>query len=267
MIGSLAVISDAVHNFFDIGSMVLALLGEKIGSRKNDLKKTYGYKRAEILVAFINSLILFLSVAVIGFESMKRLFHPQPVNGGWMLIIGSIAFAGNIIATKFLHKDSNHNLNLKAVFLHSLQDALFSAGVMIGAIFVLIFHTPFVDPLISIILSVFLLKEAFGLIKSAVDILMEAVPAGIDVIKLKEQLLKIKGVSSVNDLHVWQTGSDDMMITAHVTAKMLSEEDYALILKQIQTIARSGYNIEHSTIQLVPFDIQNQLADDCTHCN
>jgi len=267
MIGSLAVISDAVHNFFDIGSMALAWWGEKVGSKQSDLSKTYGYKRAEILIALTNSLLLLFSVGVIGFESVKRFFNPQPVEGGWMLLIATIAFIGNAIATKFLHKDSDHNLNLKAAFLHSMQDALFSLGVIIGAILILVFHIAIIDPIISIALSVFLLKEAYTLITNAVDILMESVPRGVDIGKIKTTILTLPNIEIVSDLHVWQTGSNEILLTAHIVGDIGTDQEYATTLQAVRSVLNDTFHITHSTIQLVPKAVSAGLSDECSHCN
>lgn len=180
LIGSLAIISDAIHNFFDIGSMGLSWFGEKVAEKPNDHKKSYGYKRVEILIALANSSILFVSVSYIAIESIKRLINPEPANGSWIIITALIAFIGNSIATKLLHNHSEDNLNLKSAFLHSLQDALFSLGVVVAGIGIVLLKWNFLDPLISIVLSILILKEAVTLILKTVNILMESVPENID---------------------------------------------------------------------------------------
>jgi len=163
-IGSLAIISDAVHNFFDVGAMMMSLFGERASSKKIDEKHSYGYKRTEVLVALLNSVFLLVSIVFIGYEAIKRLLHPQPIEGRWMLIMATVAFIGNMIATKLLHDHAEESMNIRSAFLHSLQDALFSAGVIVAAILVLVFNWQWADAGISLILSILLAKEAVTLI-------------------------------------------------------------------------------------------------------
>lgn len=268
LIGSLAIISDAVHNFFDIGAMVMSLFGEKASSKKIDEKHSYGYKRAEILAALLNSVFLLVSIIVIGYEAVQRLFHPQQISGGWMLIMAVVAFVGNIIATKLLHDHAEESMNIKSAFLHSLQDALFSAGVIVAAILLLVFNWQWADAGISLILSVLLAKEAVTLILETVHVLMEGVPINIDIKKIKMDLLSIKSIKSVEDLHVWKTGSKDILLTTHiVTNGIMNDSVFAEKLTAIKQMLLSVYKINHSTIQLVSIETSKKLKDLCKHCS
>lgn len=267
LIGSLAIISDAVHNFFDVGAMFLSLLGEKASSKKIDTRHTYGYKRTEVLIALLNSTFLLVSIVFIGYEAIQRLIHPQPIAGGWMLAMAVVAFIGNMVATKLLHVHVKESMNIRSAFLHSLQDALFSAGVIVAAVLVLSFGWQWADAGISLVLSVLLVKEAITLILETVHILMEGVPTHIDMNKLKQDLLILSGIQSVSDLHVWNTGSKDINLTAHIVADLRSEADYAVKLISIQDLLCLKYKILHSTIQLVPIKAAIQLEDVCKHCS
>jgi len=267
LIGSLAIISDAVHNFFDVGAMVMSFFGERASSKKIDAKHSYGYKRAEILIALLNSAFLLVSIIFIGYEAIQRLLHPQLISGGWMLAMAVVAFIGNMIATKLLHDHAEDSMNIRSAFLHSLQDTLFSAGVIVAAILVLVFNWQWADAGISLVLSVLLAKEAVTLVLETVHVLMEGVPTNINVNVLKQDLLSLKGIQSVSDLHVWSTGSKDIILTAHVVADLSNDSDYAVKLKSIQVLVCSKYAITHSTIQLVPVDAAKQLTDVCQHCS
>jgi cobalt-zinc-cadmium efflux system protein len=267
LIGSLAIISDAVHNFFDVGAMVMSLFGERASSKSIDSRHTYGYKRAEILVALLNSTFLLVSIVFIGYEAIQRLLHPQLIPGGWMLIMAVIAFVGNLIATKLLHGHAEESMNIRSAFLHSLQDALFSAGVIVAAILVLVFNWQWADAGISLVLSVLLAKEAITLVLETVHVLMEGVPTDIDMNKLRKDLLTIRGIELVSDLHVWNTGSRDIVLTAHVVAKIKTDKDYVETLKSIRDIVCKDYGITHSTIQLVPSGARSNLEDVCQHCS
>lgn len=267
LIGSLAIISDAVHNFFDVGAMVMSLFGERATSKSIDSKHSYGYKRAEVLIALLNSIFLLISIAVIGYESIERLLHPQSVSGSWMLAMASVALIGNLVATKLLHNHAEESMNIKSAFLHSLQDALFSAGVIVAAIVVLVFNWQWADAVISLILSILLAKEAVTLILETVHVLMEGVPTHINLDTLKHDLLAVNGIKTVSDLHVWNTGSKELILTAHIVADIHSDKDYSDILKKIHKTADEKYSISHITIQLVPVGAVADLEDVCKHCS
>ncbi len=266
-IGSLAIISDAVHNFFDVGAMMMSLLGERASSKKIDEKHSYGYKRTEVLIALLNSVFLLVSIIVIGYEAIQRLFHPQIIEGRWMLGMAVIAFIGNLIATKLLHDHAKESMNIRSAFLHSFQDALFSGGVIIAAILVLLFKWQWADAGISLVLSVFLAKEAMSLILVTVHILMEGVPENLDINELKKNLLRLDKVKEVNDLHIWSNGSKDIMMTTHIVADLKNNNEYLDKLTEIKRLLFSKYKINHSTIQLVPSSIQDELTKICKHCS
>lgn len=267
LIGSLAIISDAVHNFFDVGAMVMSLFGEKASSKKMDARHSYGYKRSEVLIALLNSTFLLVSIIFIGYEAIQRLFHPQLISGGWMLGMALVAFVGNMAATKLLRSHAEESMNIRSAFLHSLQDMLFSAGVIVAAILVLIFNWQWADAGISLVLSVLLAKEAVTLVLETVHVLMEGVPINIDVNVLKKDLLSLNGMQNVSDLHVWNTGSKDIILTAHIVADLRNDIDYAVKLKSIQELVCTKYAITHSTIQLVPIEAAKQLTDVCQYCS
>jgi cobalt-zinc-cadmium efflux system protein len=185
-----------------------------------------------------------------------------------MLIMAVVAFIGNMIATKLLHDHAEESMNIRSAFLHSLQDALFSAGVIIAAILVLVFNWQWADAGISLVLSVLLAKEAVSLILETVHVLMEGVPTNINIEQLKKDLLLIEGITSVEDLHVWKTGSKDILLTAHIVAEGLSSDSsYAEKLTQIKQKLLSVYQINHSTIQLVPIGAGEKLKILCKHCS
>ena len=267
LIGSLAIVSDAVHNFSDVGAMTLSLFAEKASSKKSDTKHTYGYQRTEVLIALLNSVFLLVSIGFIGYEAIQRLFHPQLISGGWMLIMAVVAFIGNSIATKLLHARSKESINMRSAFLHSLQDALFAGGVILAAILILLLNWQWADAIISLTLSIYLFKEAITIILQTVHIFMEGVPSSLDIEKLKNDLLVIPKIETVSDLHVWNTGSKDIILTAHIIAKLENDSDYAITLRDIHNLIYSKYKITHSTIQLLTPQASNKLKDISKHCS
>lgn len=264
--GSMALISDALHNFSDVGAMSLSWWGEKVAKKAPNDRKTYGYNRVEILIAFINALTLAVVMIYVFYESVTRLFEPVTVSGSIMFFVALTALIGNGISTYLLEKDSHKNLNLKSAWLHSLQDALFSLGVLAGSVIIYFFNWNIVDPLISIFLCLFLLREIYKLLRQSIDILMESMPVNIDFNIVKAEIKKISGVKEVNDLHIWQTGSNNIFLSVHVLIDNLKDEKRNLLLCEIKNMIKEKFNIEHTTIQMV-HETQQKLNDICTHCN
>jgi len=267
LIGSLALISDAVHNFSDVGALGLSWWGEKIKKKGKTKDKTYGYKRAEVLIALFNSLVLLIVVVFIFFEAIHRIFNPGEITSSVMMIIALIALLGNGIATYLLEKDAHKNLNLKSAWLHSLQDALFSLGVVVGAVLIYFFHWFIIDPFISIFLSIYILKEIYKLIKNTVDILMESVPADIDLKKVKMVLAQFIEVKEIKDIHIWQTDSNSRFLSAHLEIDNVNNKKRNAILCKIQDRLLTDFDINHTTIQMISATETEKLKFKCNHCN
>ncbi len=264
-IGSLALISDALHNFSDVGSMGLSLWGEKVKIKKATSSKTYGYKRAEIVIALFNALILLAVVIFIFFESIKRLISPTELVSGYMIIVALISLIGNGVATYLLEKNAHKNLNLKSAWMHSLQDALFSLGVVIGAVVIYYTHWFIIDPLLSIFLSIYICKEVYELIKQTVNILMESVPEDIDFNEVKNVLSSFDVVKGVDDLHIWQTDSNTRLLSAHLIIDDIDNQKRNDLLCKIQKSLNDNFKINHATIQMVL--AEEKLNLNCVHCN
>jgi len=264
---SFALITDALHNLTDVGSMILSLWGEKLADKPQNEKKTYGYKRAEILIAFINGSILLGVVGFILVEAGIRLFKPEPVSGITMMIVAGVALLGNGIATYLLQKGADKNLNLKSAWLHSLQDALFSLGVIISAGIIYIMGWSWIDPLASIVISIFLLKEIFSILSEVISMLMDSVPADIDFAKVKTVLLEMSGIKAVNDLHIWQTGSENRFLSVHIEIENMENEKRNELIAKIQQSMLANFKISHTTIQMISVTEEQKLKLNCKHCN
>jgi cobalt-zinc-cadmium efflux system protein len=266
-INSLALISEALHNFSDVGSLSLSWWGEKIKMRGNTTLKTYGYKRAEILIAFFNSLVLLAVIIFILVEAAQRLFHPSEITGASMIWTAVLALVGNGIATYFLEKDAHKNLNMKSAWLHSFQDALFALGIVVGAVLIYYFHWYIIDPIISIALSVYVLKEVYELITQTINILMESVPEDIDFEEVRKKLSSMSGVKEINDLHIWQTDSNTRFLSAHLEIENMENEKRTDLIAEVQKEMLVGFKINHTTIQMVSVTEAEKLKLNCGHCN
>jgi len=184
-----------------------------------------------------------------------------------MMIVAGIALLGNGLATYLLQKGADKNLNLKSAWLHSLQDALFSLGVVVSAAIIYFTGWNWLDSLASIIISVFLLKEIFSILLETVNILMDSVPTDINFVAVKSDLLTMFGVIEINDLHIWQTGSENRLLSAHLKIKELSSEERIRLITNIQNFLEKQYHINHITLQMVSAKEAEKLKLNCNHCN
>lgn len=264
---SMALISEALHNFTDIGSMTLSWWGEKVSMRPNTTQKTFGYKRAEVIVAFVNGGVLLGVSGWVLVESVIRIFHPEQVAGFTMLMVAVVSLVGNSIATYLLQAGADKNLNLKSAWLHSMQDALFSLGVVIAAIIIYYTGWNWVDPVVSISVSIFLLKEVYEILSESVNMLLDSVPEDLDFEKIKEVLKKFDGVTNINDLHIWQTGSHDRFLSAHMIIREMPEAERVKILAKVMNLLKKKYNIYHPTLQMVSEREIKEIGLECEHCN
>jgi cobalt-zinc-cadmium efflux system protein len=264
---SLALISDALHNITDVGSMTLSFWGEKVSARPSTEHKTYGYKRAEAIIAFTNGVVLVAVTIFIIYEAIKRLINPVPVAGLQMIIVATIAFIGNGLATYLLNKNAKNNLNLKSAWRHSFQDAAFSLAVIVGAVVIHFTNLNWLDPILSILISVFLIKEVYKIIAESIDMLLDSVPKDIDFQEVKNTLSAIPGIICVGDLHIWQTGSAYRLLSAHIQTKELTLEERNELLVKTQKLIKSKYQINHSTLQIVSQKETAICGEICGHCN
>lgn len=264
LIQSMALISDAVHNLSDIAAMSFTYWAEKMSRRPATEHKTYGWRKIEFIAAFVNSIVLSVVIAFVFWESLQRLLSPAEVSGKVMLWVAVVAFVGNSAATLLLQKISARNFNIKSAWLHSLQDALFSLGVIVGALLITNFDLYFVDPLISMVICIFIAREIYKIIRHTVNALLDAVPAEIDFNAVKRDLLSVSGVAEVNDLHIWQAGAGQNLLSAHLKSGEVMP-DHEAIIRAVQEILHERYGINHTTIQLMPSSVEKM--EHCNHCN
>ncbi|NCO00136.1 cation transporter [Candidatus Falkowbacteria bacterium] len=264
---SFALITDALHNVTDIGSMILSLWGEKLADKPQTETKTYGYKRAEVIIAFVNGGALLAIVGFVLVGAIIRIFKPEPVSGLTMMIVAGVALFGNGVATYLLQKGADKNLNLKSAWLHSMQDALFSLGVVVSAIIIYFTGWSWLDPIVSIIISIFLLKEIFSILFEAVDMMLDSVPKDLNFSDVKASLSAISGVIEIDDLHIWQTGSANRFLSAHLIITEEVKQNRIKLLSSAIGLVREKYNIHHPTIQIVSEEEIKETNLECEHCN
>ncbi len=262
--GSLALFSDAFHNLSDVVALVVSYIAILIGKKEKDTKKSYGYKRAEIIAALFNVCVLIIICGYIVYEAIKRIKNPEVINTQIMLIIGVIGLIGNGISVIILFKNSKENINIKSAFLHLLGDTFSSVAVVIVAI-IMIFKPVFIlDSILSILIALYIIKESFSILAQSINILMQATPPDFDYEKIKHRLindttLNIKGV---HHLHVWDITPGKTVFDAHIVIDKNELKNTDEIIYKINTILSKEFNICHSTIQLESEDFNH-----CTSCD
>jgi len=250
MSNSLALISDALHNVGDGVAVLLAYIANLIGKRPSNERKTFGYKRAEILAAFLNAVILIGITLFLFYEAVQRLISPEDVKGRLMLIVAVIGFVANLVAVLILHRDSSQNINVKAAYLHLIADTLSSVAVIVGAILIEFFEIYWIDPLITIVIGIYLIRETWSILKQTIDILMQATPENIDLNEISTDLEKITSIANVHHLHAWNLDDHAVHFECHVDL----EEDIPIsesekVYKDIELLLHKKYHISHITIQ------------------
>jgi cobalt-zinc-cadmium efflux system protein len=209
--GSLALISDALHNLSDVISVILAYLAHRIGLRPQTVKSTFGYKRAEILAAFINAVSLIAISVYLMVEAGKRFMNPKEVDYLWMLWLGILGIIANGLSVLILHHNKEENLNIRAAYLHLIGDALTSVAVVVGAVCIWLFKIYWIDPLVTVLISIYIFVHTFKILKESVGILMQFAPAEIDQEKVVSVLQEIQEISSVHHMHLWQLADHQIL--------------------------------------------------------
>jgi cobalt-zinc-cadmium efflux system protein len=247
---SLALMSDAAHMFTDMGAMALALFAFWISSRQASESKTFGYYRAEILAALVNGVALWVIVLLVGAEAWRRLEEPPVIAGPGMLVIATLGLLVNVAVARRLREHRSHSLNLHGAYLHVVSDLLGSLGAVVAGVIILTTGWTTADALASLLIAVLILWSSWSLVREAVDVLMEAVPAHIDVETLRRALERVPGTDEVHDLHVWSLTTGRYALSAHavIRAGDCTRDDD--ILAAMADLCAREFQIEHVTIQI-----------------
>lgn len=246
--GSLALLSDAVHNLSDTVAIALSYFANRIAQKPKDSKMTYGYKRAEILSAFINSSVLLALSIILVFEAFKRLRSPESINGTMMIAVAFIGLIANFVSVFLLEKDSHDSLNIKSSYLHLISDTVSSIGVLLGGIAIQIWGIVWIDPLITVLVSLYLLKETWLVIKKTVSILMQsAAPLDYDAIKM--DIENIDDVNNIHHVHSWMIDEKTIYFAAHIDMADISLKEIETVYAKIEHVLKEHYGIAHITLQ------------------
>lgn len=260
---SVGLIGDAGHNLVDQGSLFLALYAHILTARPATDARTFGYHRAGIVAAFLNSFILILTAIGITLVSVQRLMSPVAVPGGWVMAIALISFIANLSIALLLQQGAKDDLNIRSAFWHMLSDAWVSLGVVVSGGVILLTGWSILDPLISLFVVIAILRGAWPLFKESLEVLLESTPPGVSPAQVAAAIESIPGVKNVHDLHIWAVEPRLIMMTTHV---QVDGDDEALttdLLAMIRSRVTAEFGIKHLTIQL-----ETQCCHpDAVHCD
>ncbi len=253
--GSIALIGDALHNTSDAFSILIAVVAFKIGHRKASGRYTYGFRRAEIIGGFVNLILLFIAGVYLAVEGIGKIIAPQPIDGWIIICVSIIALIIDAATAKLSHHGSEHNTNLRMVFLHNLADALGSLGVIISGICAVYFGLNRVDGVIALLISAYMIYQSLMSFPRVVAILMNAAPEDMDLEQIKKELKKISGVKDIHHLHVWCISEDSVSAECHIVA------DDTEIISKVTKLLDNKFGIGHCNIQI------EKNCNDCEHCD
>jgi cobalt-zinc-cadmium efflux system protein len=246
--GSLALLSDAGHNFTDALALLLASVGLYLQEKPANQVKTYGYQRAGVIAAFLNASTLIIISIFIFWEAAARIMRPHPVNERIMIWVAAAALILNTAIVVALHRGRKGDLNISAAAIHMLGDAIGAVTIIIGAIAIRYTGRSYIDPLLSIALGLFIIYTAWDIIRESLNILLEGLPRGIELNNVTEAMGQIEGVLDVHDLHIWSLGSSTHALSSHVLIEDMPPSASEGILRRINEVL-CGFNIHHTTIQ------------------
>lgn len=248
--GSLALLSDALHNLSDVISLVISYIATKLSGKQASFNKTFGYKRAEIIAAFVNSSTLIVVAVILIKEAVERFINPQEIESGLVIWLSTIAIVGNGISVLLIRKDTHNNMNMQSAYLHLLTDMMASVAVLIGGILMKVFGAFWIDPLLTILIALYLVYMGYSLLKSSTKVLMLFTPEHIEVNQIVTLIGRIDKIKNVHHVHIWQLNEEEIHLEAHVDFNQdipLSEFDD--ILEEIEQKVHDEYGINHVNIQ------------------
>ncbi len=246
---SLALLSDAAHMLTDVLALLLSVLAFRFSTKPPTKKTTFGFYRLEIFAAQINGGVLVFLSAFIFYEAYKRLIEPEPIKSLLMIIVAGVGLSANIISALVLHKSSRKNLNVKASFLHILGDLLSSVGVITGGAIIYFTGWYIIDPILSVMIGLIILKGAYGVVMETANVLLEAVPKHVNLEGLIREIEAVEGVESFHDVHLWTITSGIYALSGHVLIEDQMVSESTEVLEKIRQHLRKRYNITHTTFQ------------------
>lgn len=247
--GSLSLISDAMHNFSDGIAVFISYIAMRLNKKPKDYNFTFGYKRAEILAAIFNASVLIGISLYLFIEAYHRFVNPKEIEGSTMILVATIGFVANVVGTLLLRSGAKENMNIRSAYLHLFSDAVSSVGVIIGGLFIYLYDTYWIDPIITVLISLYIIKESWVIVKEAIHILMMRAPEEISIGKIEEVVNKLDGIESIHHVHFWNVNEQDIHFEAHIKVEDMMVSKTELLLERIEKLLHNEFSIGHVTLQ------------------
>ena len=248
--GSLALLSDALHNFSDVLSLVISYIANLLAKKDASINRTFGYKRAEILAAFINASTLIIVAVLLIIEAIKRFYNPQTIESNLVIWLSFIAILGNGFSVLLLRNDAKKNMNMRSAYLHLLTDMMASVAVLIGGLLMKYYEVFWVDSLLTLLIALYLIWVGFDLFKESFKVLMLFTPNDLRIQDIVEELCTIEEVKNVHHIHVWQLNEEETHFEAHADFNDdINLSDFVRILNKMEEILLHKFQINHVNIQ------------------
>jgi cobalt-zinc-cadmium efflux system protein len=260
---SLALLTDAAHNLTDVLALGLSWFAIRLTSQPSDERNTYGYHRAGILVALINSTTLVLIALGIFYEAYQRFINPPEVRSQILIGVGIIAVVVNFVTAWLVHQGSDHDLNLRSAFIHLMGDVFSTIGAVIAGVIIYFTKANWLDPFVSALIGVLILYNAAIILRETIDILLESTPRDVDIKAMVDDIKQVNGVLGIHDIHVWSLSKSLRTMSAHILTHDLPISSCAEIHRDVNELVYHRYNIAHATLQLECVD----CGPDALYCN
>ena len=248
--GSLSILSDSLHNFSDVLALVICLLALWLAAKPQSLERTFGYKRAEIVAALVNILVLVIIGVLLIVEAFERIDNNQAIDSFWVIILALFSFVVNAFCGLILHSTKDHNLNIKAAYLHLVSDAMTSLAVAFGALVMYYTEAYWIDSFLTLLISFYLLFVAYQALKDILRVIMHFVPSGLDIKEIEKAVLETKDIKNLHHVHLWQLNDNEIHLEAHVSFKKdISLSSVGKRLSELKKLLNEKFKINHITLE------------------
>lgn len=261
---SLSLLSDALHNLNDTASLGISLVARKISQKEADRDKTFGYKRAEIIGAFINLITLVIIALFLIKEGVERFYNPSEIDGLTMFVVAIIGLLGNVITAVLLFRKSQDNINIRSAYIHILSDALSSIGVIITGWLIIRYQLYIIDTILTLVIAGYILWQSYFMLKKTINILMESTPHDIDIKNIRTMMEQVDDVLDIHHIHVWRLDEQNILLESHVVIDEQNLANMETIKTRLKKLLKSDFNISHSTLE---FEFEPCEAHDEIPCN
>ncbi|WP_281227365.1 cation diffusion facilitator family transporter [Flavobacterium aquiphilum] len=248
--GSLALLSDALHNFSDVLSLVFSFIAHKLSRKKASNDQTFGYKRAELIAAFVNAMTLIIVAIFLVYEAIERFFNPQPIKFGLVIWMSILGIAMNGLSVLLLKNDADKNLNMKSAYLHLFSDMLASVAVLIGGFLMKYFQWFWIDSVLTLVIAIYLIIVGIDLLKESTQMLMLFTPSHLDIDEIISEVHKIPGADKLHHIHLWYLNEEELHLEAHLDcSEDIKMSEFNVLLGKVEKVLFEKFHINHINIQ------------------